>query len=126
MKIIKYKIWSPYENDNKGVMYEWKEIVTWDANEFRNAMLDNDNWIKLQWTGLLGRHGKEIYEGDITRGSLHNFRVEFYQGSFGFVPIGHGHKEFIAMCLFKGDLKNCEVIGNIYENPELLKVKKYL
>ena len=75
-----------------------------------------------QYTGLLDKNGKEIYEGDIINGldtdskfggRYENMKVDFYNGEFG-IGDNMGH-------LGLKHLSDIEVIGNIYENPELLK-----
>jgi uncharacterized phage protein (TIGR01671 family) len=82
----------------------------------------------MQLTGLPDKNGKEIYEGDILsvcNGSINctPWMDEPYEVKY--VP----NKGF-AMCMFcwneKGESEMdsthwCEVIGNIHENPELLK-----
>lgn len=69
----------------------------------------------MQFTGLLDKNGKEIYEGDIYRYA--NDRpavVEFEKGVFGYRIFNH------VKPLFTGGTENKhEVIGNIYENPDL-------
>jgi uncharacterized phage protein (TIGR01671 family) len=68
----------------------------------------------MQYTGLVDKNGAGIYEGDILR---HTSFIKdcavitFRDGAFhcGLVPINTYHNSVI------------EVIGNIYENPELLE-----
>jgi uncharacterized phage protein (TIGR01671 family) len=72
-----------------------------------------------EWTGLQDRHGKDIYEGDIIKGNLDSERmnlitsVEFESGSF----MGHTGA-------YLSSYYNVQVIGNIYEHPELLEKKE--
>lgn len=73
----------------------------------------------MQFTGLKDKNGKEIWEGDIIevdwndiRYSIHNFVIEWNEKYCSFV--------FEGGCPFN-DKIHFKVIGNIYENPELLE-----
>lgn len=80
----------------------------------------------MQYTGLKDKNRKEIYEGDILSIKIYSGDkvivegktvVEFKDGCFG-VIWGHD-KAFLSLnSFFKAKF---EVIGNIYENPELLR-----
>ena len=72
----------------------------------------------LQYTGLKDKNGKEIYEGDIVKRSK-IYEVFWDMGSW-FV---RNKTEMRCFLLSKYNL-DWEVIGNIYENPELLEVEK--
>ena len=69
----------------------------------------------MQYTGLKDKNGKEIYEGDIllTNNQTYNYEVKFEDCSFGVQTKHYGFINLIGC----GEL---EIIGNIYENPELL------
>lgn len=79
-----------------------------------------------QFTGLCDRNGKEIYEGDILKYSKyvdHGQWGETVDGGTVQVTWSEERAGFYPFCVwssYNDQLKTCEVIGNIYENPELL------
>lgn len=76
----------------------------------------------MQYTGLKDKNGKEIYEGDIlsNKDTYGYMVVNWSPTSAGFCL---DKKGWISSHYFKEavDAEECEVIGNIHENPELLK-----
>jgi len=80
------------------------------------------NTIIMQATGLKDKAGNEIYEGDIVKGVWHGKSndkeifgvVDFNEGMFGLENTIDGENYTINRLYI-------EVIGNIYEHPELLK-----
>lgn len=75
-----------------------------------------------QYTGLHDKNGKEIYEGDIVQGLFADQeepeikgQVIYSNGQASYIVIASNNDEWEL-----GYLDNLEVIGNIYDNPELL------
>jgi uncharacterized phage protein (TIGR01671 family) len=77
-----------------------------------------------QFTGLLDKNGKEIYEGDVLQVAANNcYEITFANKD-------EDQEIIAAFCLRKGErefgidtfsIREGKIIGNIYENPELLK-----
>ena len=75
----------------------------------------------MQYTGLKDKNNKEIYEGDILFESFGEryYKVVFENGSVR--AEFEGDFEEHSFDLIDVVLHRCEIIGNIYENPELIK-----
>lgn len=69
------------------------------------------NLTVMQYTGLKDKSGKELYDGDIYSQWSEVCKCDFEQVIY----------EKMNCLIFEGDF---EIIGNIYENPELLKANK--
>lgn len=107
MRIIKFREWNGIEMNYEPFI---SMISTASINE---RFLDNDF---MQFTGLCDVKGKDIYEGDIVMIYGNKAQVIFQNGSFKIVT-KNTNGEFLSWRYFKEEIK---IIGNIYENPELL------
>ncbi|WP_338967403.1 YopX family protein [Fusobacterium nucleatum] len=74
----------------------------------------------MQYTGLKDKNNKEIYEGDILSDGNNDkpYKVIFENGSFR--AEFEGDFEEYSFDLIDVVAQGCEIVGNIYENPELL------
>lgn len=84
----------------------------------------HDDWhdcIPLQSTGLHDKNGKEIYEGDILSGFNGGvfIKVEFVFAGWHFSALPSS--KFISYPSAYSNAGRMEIIGNIYENPELVE-----
>lgn len=94
----------------------------------RQSEVTPEDYIPMQFTGLKDKHGKEIYEGDILNYPREEQVISVRWSSDGYWAF-YEHRGFDDG-VGRGDWRlttgislNSEVIGNIYENPELLEDK---
>lgn len=73
-----------------------------------------------EYTGLTDKNGKRIFEGDILSGGGDAYKVIFDEGVFQIENSHYITGVYVAIHMDKID----EVIGNIYDNPELLEVER--
>jgi len=71
----------------------------------------------LEFTGSRDKKGQAVYEGHIVKDKYTTFKVEFKWGGWRLERI-KGPRGFPA---FYDRIASLEVIGNIYQNPELLE-----
>ncbi len=79
-----------------------------------------------QYTGLTDKNGKKIFEGDILRQGYHpedDVAVLWHDGRFCFKKVKKINKDypFESECCIQNAVKWLKVIGNVHDNPELLK-----
>ena len=119
MREIKFRAWNPKEA-NPHMFYFDLELIRNDENE---ANWQNMECV-MQYTGLKDQNGKEIYEGDVVGYNRDRGQVIRHEITAKREVYGHGHSGESAFSGFKidgyyGYPSDVEIIGNIYENPEL-------
>jgi len=95
-----------------GAIHCWQ-----DESKIEGSSLERLNDLEImQYTGLKDKNGKEIYEGDVVESPFTGDPVQVvWCGAFA--QFTFGGAEFNV----ESSPNNIEVIGNIYENPELIK-----
>lgn len=124
-RTIKFRAWDKEEEK----IIDWQYLIDYcdidylfgniEENPKRDTIPDFD---VMQYTGLKDQKGVEIYEGDIlyfepyeTHGN--DRIVEYMDGAYRGRLIRNGYSQLLSDCVYE-----TRVIGNVYENPELLDI----
>lgn len=121
---IKFRAWVTGLTKEPMMIYQYKP---WEFSiDFKGTLIIHDYMIResfeedgyklMQFTGVHDKNGKEIYDGDIFK-APHDFGPAGYHERIGLVQydtiLGYQWQYWL--------LDKLEIIGNIYENPELLE-----
>lgn len=125
--IPKFRAWDKHSQK----MFANDELIIWNsfiyANDGKKLSCDYlkgwsiDEEYLMQSTGLFDKNGKEIFEGDIVRffDSLYTVFYDIEEGSYRLKP--HDDRWVVDYMSNFSSEESFEIIGNIYENPELLE-----
>jgi uncharacterized phage protein (TIGR01671 family) len=107
---IKFKLYNKHVNRQVSAPACYYMSVNDDG-----SMAVMNNIAVCQFTGLTDKNGKEIYEGDVLSVDNYKVLIKFIGGQF----VGYNSNYAITETQNRNWLQ-WTVIGNIYENPELL------
>ena len=130
MRKIEFRIWADNRfyykclvgNTNNVEDSKWTCSLVW--LEDKKQWVHCDNGIICQYTGLKDKNKKRIYEGDILRVEKIDLAQIIYDEdrmAWGIKPINDFY--FDSPLLADNTSLELEVIGNIYENADLLEAK---
>mgnify|MGYP006197260585 CR=1 FL=1 len=113
---IKFRAWDTKLEEMIKDPYVEQHMQFAHLNELISAALTR--YVLMQYTGLRDKNGKEIYEGDIIKTDYNGGFTGNIEYRLGEWLIMRGTADILAdLHKYNWDI---EVIGNIYENPELL------
>ena len=124
--IMRYGRLSQDKPDTTAYYSEYSQRICWD-----NSNIPVSNKTLSQYTGLKDKNGKEIYEGDVlefwtfsaTGNAVKNVSYVKEDGGIYVVPmLYHTNSYYLCDAIWISNKleKGVFVIGNIYENPELI------
>jgi uncharacterized phage protein (TIGR01671 family) len=129
MREIRFRAW---DKTTKTMLYiepfEYIHIMTGKCR-FDDGLIDDghylerDDFILMQFTGLKDKNGKDIYEGDILSHFEGKYQIIYNDNHACFMADGFYEARYDDPCNIFEEIERhqVEIIGNIYENPELLK-----
>ena len=128
---LKFRVWNSEDKswDNPAILEVWDEsgklepysyIKTGKLNPLYQPI---ENYIIQQWTGLLDKSGKEIYEGDIVFRESYQAEYIVKFENFRYLiedVVCHGTKDAYRTDMISELSADLMIIGNIFENKDLL------
>lgn len=121
------KVYVEYLNkvlEVKSINFATKVVAVYDEDEHRYCYCDFEDVEFIYGTGLMDKNGKEIEHGDILKTEFAGILPIKFHNVYGFYAVKKDDKYWFAEETedeVNETLSKTEVIGNIYENKDLLE-----
>jgi uncharacterized phage protein (TIGR01671 family) len=119
---IKFRAWVVRDSEDDAEIVPYMEDMN-GVESYNDPFEEHrkGNIVLLQYTGLQDKNGREIYEGDILQDDYGAGEVEWVKEHCAYMVFTRNPSIYHRL-ESDGKLVQSEVIGSIYENPELLEV----
>lgn len=143
---IKFRVWDKgtghmhiigtSQHDSLEMGFKTNAVFYYNLQNGCGSLGDDSEYVLMQNTGLKDENGKEIYEGDIVKFGQYEYQIIYEIGGFGLLDVAglmigkiggiNNHVYslqvlYLECCWEESSAFDLEVIGNIYENPELIE-----
>lgn len=119
MDRFKFRAW---DKEYDSMVYDIERAAENDIGDsFWHFLFFSDQYHIMQCTGLKDKNGKLIYEGDIVSAGAEHATIVWHKFAFQALQGWEQEGRIYQTLLQLKDDMILEVIGNIYENPDLLK-----
>jgi uncharacterized phage protein (TIGR01671 family) len=127
-RTIKFRVWDKKHNrfieggEVSYKLYPGEERIVVYVNEqyFDSGEHRQNDFELMQSTGLFDKNAVEIFEGDLLNFFGQHSPVVFADGAFWIEEVKTSSLAEVGGELLRDIADRCEVIGNIFENPELI------
>ena len=117
MRKLKFRQWDKH--------YKRFHYFGFDVGEFEFTSPVNPcrkNYPVSQYSGIKDKKDVEIYEGDIVTGKKRGDPIKGYLEVYGIHWFVRDHEHTL---IYLGSVGDLEVVGHIYENPELVEISRW-
>ncbi|MGQ7357752.1 YopX family protein [Streptococcus suis] len=113
---------------NGFIYYNYHDYTVEGGDHVYGDVIGFEDCVLMQSTGLFDANGKEIFEGDVASfgDASDNENVFVNKGVVEICQLGWHFSNRVSVDmedLLDGHVLDCEIIGNIYENPELVEAE---